>query len=139
MKFLPARVPAGILPTKEQPRGIALGRVVIAGNRSGGGEIDRFAKRDRLVMQQPIDRTAGDADEWLEEDETSARREDAASFAEKRRRSHEMMEDIKQDQMRESAVAKGQLVSVAGQVEPGIRKEIGADGPGQVSLEIPDA
>src|SRR5688572_7286680 len=49
------------------------------------------------------------------------------------------MEHIEQDQVRDGAVAKGQMIGVADEVEPWIRKEVRRDGFGKVLLEVADA
>src|ERR1039458_3373663 len=49
-----------------------------------------------------------------------------------------MMEHVEQHQVREAPPPKRQFITVAGQVQPWVRKQVGRDRPRQVRLEIAD-
>ena len=50
-----------------------------------------------------------------------------------------MVEHIKENQVRYARLAKGKLIAIADQIEPGVGKQIRADGSGKVALEIANA
>src|SRR2546423_14224267 len=50
-----------------------------------------------------------------------------------------MMKDIKQDQMGNGVVGKWQIVTVADEIEPRIRKQVRANRRGKMLLEVADA
>src|SRR2546426_9852147 len=49
-----------------------------------------------------------------------------------------MMKHVEQNQMRKAAVDEWQLVTVANHIEPGIGKQVGADGARQMSFQVAD-
>src|SRR5688572_15728759 len=90
-------------------------------------------------MEQPVNRITDRTDVRLEENDAAVPCEDASGLAKKRPRRSQMMKDVEQNQMRNAACLQRQFISVANEVQPGIREEVGGDGLWQAALEISNA
>src|SRR2546427_8278494 len=63
----------------------------------------------------------------------------APRLLKERPRGAEVREDIEQRQMRDALVSKREFVAVTDQIEPRVRKEVGANRAGQAPFQIADA
>src|SRR5205807_2030711 len=139
VKNCPVVGPAWDFLSEKKAGGIALRCIVIPRARQGIRHVDRRSPRHRLMMKKPVNRKAGHADVRLEQKQSPGRRQHAARFTQKCVRRAQMMENIKEHQVRKRGVPKRQVVAITYKIEPGIREEIGRERLGQVRFEISDA
>ncbi len=123
---------------EEEPGGVSLGGVVGAGWRFLVGRIDGFTPCDGFMVQEAIDREREAADIGFEEDDSAVGVEGAMGFEEEGGGSLEVVEDIDEEEMGEGLVGEGEVIAIAGEVDPGVGEEVGADGVGDDGLEAAD-
>ncbi len=90
-------------------------------------------------MEQSIDRKTDPAHKRLEENYPPRGSQHSPGFFQKSAGRAQMMENVQQDQMRNAAVSKGQLIGITHHIDPRVGKEISAEGFGQMGLDVADA
>src|SRR5713101_6841408 len=90
-------------------------------------------------MEQAVNRETHPAHERLEEDDPSGGSQHPERLFEKGARSAQMMENIQQNEMRNAAIRKRQLISITDHIDPRIWEQIGREGLWEMGLEVADA
>jgi hypothetical protein len=124
---------------EEDAGGISLGGVVGARLWFLGGGVDGFFPGDGFVVDEAIDGEGEAADIGVEEDDSAIGMEGAVGFVEEGGGGLEVVEDVDEEEVGEGLVGEGEVIAVAGEVNPGVREEVGTDGIGDDCLEVTDA
>src|SRR5436190_21634049 len=79
------------------------------------------------------------ADERLEKHQPAFRSQDTPRFLQKRIGRFQMMKNIEQNQVTQTFRDEGKLITIANQIEPRIKKQVGGNGLGNVIFQVSDA
>src|SRR3954470_7519783 len=113
---------------KEDAGGISLGGVIVAWPIGGLSAVERLAPGDGLMVKQPVDGKARQADIRVKDNQAALGSQHTPSFLEKCTGRFEVMENVEQYQMRDGARVERQFVTVAHYVQPGIGENVSANG-----------